>query len=160
MSTRGGRGPKAVAPTAAWDPIRELAGLKDRLNRLFETALRRGGEAGAEGFGGWSPVADLREERDLFVLTAELPGVGREDLKLRVEGRSVTLEGARPSGREPKGAVHLHVERFYGPFVRTFHLPAAVDETGVRARLASGVLEVRLPKATRERSAAVRIRIA
>jgi HSP20 family protein len=159
MSARNARPPRGEAPSASWDPLRELTGLKDRLNRLFETALRRGGTEDAGDFAGWSPAVDLREDRDAFVLVAEIPGVARQDVSLRIDGRTVTLAGERPVAREARGADHLRVERSYGAFSRTFHLSAGVDETKVGARLRQGILEVRLPKSTRERSSPVRVKI-
>jgi HSP20 family protein len=158
MSTRG-RGLRADSPAASWDPLRELAGLKDRLNRLFESAMRRGGTPDAGDIAGWSPAVDLREDRDAYVLTAEIPGVAREDLIIRLEGRTLALEGERRAGRQARGADHLRVERSYGAFSRTFRLPSGVDARGLKARLRQGILELRLPKAARERDAAVKVRI-
>ncbi len=159
MSARSPRGARGDVTSAPWDPLRELSGLKERLNRLVETALRRGGTPEGAELAGWVPAVDLREERDAFVITAEIPGVARDDISLRVEGRAVTLAGDRRQAREARGADHLRVERSYGAFSRTFHLTAGVDETAVKANLRQGVLEVRLPKATRERTSPVRIRV-
>lgn len=159
MSGRASRGTRSEGPATAWDPLRELAGLKERLNRLFESALRRGGTAEAGEFSGWAPAVDLREDRDAFVMTAELPGVPRSGIQLRLEGRTLTLEGERPMARESRQAEHLRVERSYGPFSRAFQLPAGVDEKGVVARVDRGVLEVRLPKTARGRTTRVRIRV-
>jgi len=161
---RGGRGPRpsraAAAPPAAWDPLRELAGLKDRLNRVFESTLRHGGVADDEaGLAGWAPVSDLREESGAYVLTAEIPGVPRSSLKLRIEPGRVVVEGERPPAPEMRRGEPLRVERSYGRFSRSFRLPGGVDERGVEARLDQGVLEVRLPKSERGRGAAVPIRI-
>ena len=159
MSGRTSRGTRSEGTASAWDPLRELTGLKERLNRLFESALRRGGAVEAGEFSGWTPAVDLREDRDAFVLTAELPGVPRGGIQLRLDGRTLTLEGERPVARESRQAEHLRVERSYGPFSRTFQLPGGVDEKGVAARVSRGVLEVRLPKTTRGRGSPVRIRI-
>ena len=164
MIRRGGRGPRpsraAAAPPAAWDPLRELAGLKDRLNRVFESTLRHGGVADDEaGLAGWAPVSDLREESGAYVLTAEIPGVPRSSLKLRIEPGRVVVEGERPPAPEMRRGEPLRVERSYGRFSRSFRLPGGVDERGVEARLDQGVLEVRLPKSERGRGAAVPIRI-
>ena len=158
MSGRPGRAPRPVA-AASWDPLRELAGLKDRLNRLFESAMRRGGTPGAGDLAGWSPAVDLREDANGFVLTAELPGVAREDVRIRLEGRTVVVEGERRAGRQSRGAEILRVERSYGPFARTLELPAGVAARGLTARLRQGVLEVRLPKTAQERSTRVEVRV-
>jgi HSP20 family protein len=161
---RGGRGPRpsrtAAAPPAAWDPLRELTGLKERLNRLFENTLRHGGVAEDEaGIAGWAPASELREEGDAFVLTAEVPGVPRQSLKVRVEPGRVVVEGERPQAPEMRRGEPLRVERSYGRFSRSFRLPGGVDERGIEARLDLGVLQVRLPKSERGRTAAVPIRI-
>jgi HSP20 family protein len=159
MSSRPGRGTRGEGPVAAWDPLRELTGLKERLNRLFESALRRGGAPDASEFSGWAPAIDLREEREAFVLMAEVPGVPKGGIQIRLEGRTLTLEGERPMARESRQAEHLRVERTYGPFSRSVQLPGGVDEKGVVARVNRGVLEVRLPKTARGRSNPVRIRV-
>jgi len=140
----------------AWDPIRDLMALKDRMNRLLESVLRKG-DFSPEGLSGWAPPIDLREDRETFVLTAELPGVRREDLVIRVEGGIVTLEGQRPLDREARSA--LRIERPYGTFTRTVHLPSAVDESRVTARLQLGVLEVILPKSAGSRSRAIKAQV-
>jgi HSP20 family protein len=159
MSGRSPRGLRGESASVAWDPMRELTGLKERLNHLFESALRRGGAAEAGEFAGWSPAVDLREDRDAFVLYAEIPGVPRTAIQVRLEGRTLTLEGDRPLSRSSRQADHQRIERSYGPFTRAFQLPAAVDETGVVAEFERGILRIRLPKTTRERSAPVRIRV-
>jgi HSP20 family protein len=159
MSARSSRGPRSESAAAAWDPLRELTGLKERLNRLFESALRRGGDAEAGEFAGWVPAVDVREERDAFVVTAEIPGVPKAGLQIRLEGRSLVISGERPVARESKDAEHLRVERFYGPFSRSVPLPAGVDEKGIEASVSRGILEVKLPKAASDRTSPVKIRV-
>ncbi|HKQ96454.1 MAG TPA: Hsp20/alpha crystallin family protein [Candidatus Polarisedimenticolia bacterium] len=159
MSARSGRGTRAEVAPAAWDPLRELTGLKERLNRLFESAMRRGGVPGAGDLSGWAPAIDLREEADEFVLSAEIPGIPRQDVRLKVDGRTITVEGERRTGGPARGAELLRMERSYGSFSRTFTLPSAVDPAKVRATLRQGVLEVRLAKTARSRSATVKVRV-
>jgi len=160
---RGGRGSRAprdpAIPAAAWDPMRELAGLKDRLNRLFESTLRHGGSVDEAGLTGWAPACELREEAGAYVLTAEVPGVPRQGLRLRIEAGTLVLEGERPPAPETRKGQPLRVERQYGRFARSIRLPGGVDERGVKARLEQGVLEVRLPKSERGRTTAVPIRV-
>ena len=159
---RGGRGTRPVrgaAAPAAWDPLRELSGLKDRLNRLFESTLRHGGSVDEAGLTGWAPACELREEPGAYVLTAEVPGVPRGSLRLRIEAGVLHVEGERPPAPETRKAQPLRVERSYGRFARTFRLPGGVDEAVVKARLEHGVLEVRLPKSERAPAAAVPIRV-
>jgi HSP20 family protein len=121
--------------------------------------MRRGGTPGAGDLAGWSPVVDLCEEDGAFVLTAEIPGVARENVRIRLEGRTLVVEGERRAGRQSRGADHLRVERSYGPFVLTLERPGGVTSRGLSARLRQGVLEVRLPKTARERTSRVEVRI-
>jgi len=131
-------------------------GLKERLNRLLESILRRG-DFSTEGLPGWCPPVDLREDRESFVLTSEVPGVRADDLTVRVEGGVVTLEGRRALEREARSA--LRIERPYGLFSRVLHLPAPVDESKVRARLHLGVLEVVLPRSSDSRPHSIRVQV-
>jgi len=156
MSGRASRPISRPGAPSSWDPIRDLVGLKDRMNRLLEAILRKG-DFSSEGVPGWIPPVDLREERDQFVLTSEVPGVRREDLNIRVEGGIVTLEGRRPLDRGARGA--LRIERPYGSFSRTFHLTVRVDEERVLARLQLGVLEVVLPKSSGARARSIKVQV-
>ena len=155
---RGGTSrPARPERPSSWDPLQDLMILKDRMNRLFEVVLRKGGDLADGQISGWSPAVDLRENREGFTLAAELPGVPRESITVRVEGGALILRGDRPIARETRDAEILRVERFYGPFTRTFHLLAPIEERKITARFHRGVLEVSVPKSTKGRSAAVDI---
>ncbi len=156
MTGRSPRTSRGEGAGVSWDPIRDLMGLKDRMNRLLESVLRKG-DFSAEGLSGWAPAVDVREDREAFVLTMEVPGVRKEDLVIRVEGGIVTLEGRRPLDQEARSA--LRIERPHGAFARTLHLPSTVDEARVTARLGLGVLEVSLPKSAGSRSRALRVKV-
>ena len=156
MSGRAPRPPRGSGTPLPWDPIRDLIGLKDRMNRLLESVLRKG-DFSAGGLAGWSPPVDLREDREAFVLMIEVPGVRREDLGIRVEGGIVTLEGRRPLEREARSA--LRIERPYGSFSRTFQLPHPVDESRVSARLHLGILEIVLPKSSGARARSIKVKV-
>ena len=156
MSGRAPRPPRAAGAPLPWDPIRDLIGLKERMNRLLESVLRKG-DFSTGGLSGWSPPVDLRETREAFILTTEVPGVRRDDLGVRVEGGIVTLEGRRPLAKEARAA--LRIERPYGSFSRTLHLPNPVDESRVIARLHLGVLEIVLPKSAGARARSIRVQV-
>jgi HSP20 family protein len=141
-----------------WDPVRDLVALKERMNRLLENVLRKG-DFSQEGFPGWSPAMELREDREGFLLTAEVPGMRREDLSVRVEGGVLTVEGRRAREKSLRASEPLRVEMSYGPFTRAFPLPAPVDESRVTARLRLGVLEVFLPKTTEARSRKIQVEV-
>jgi HSP20 family protein len=128
------------------------------MNRLLENVLRKG-DFSQEGFPGWSPPMDLREDREGFLLTAEVPGMRREDLSVRVDGGVLTIEGRRAREKSLRAAEPLRVETSYGVFARAFPLPAPVDDGRVTARLHLGVLEVFLPKTTDARSRKIQVEV-
>lgn len=156
MSPRTARPPRGGVEAARWDPLRDLISLKERLNRLLESVQRRG-DFSSDGLAGWMPAVDVREDRAEFVLTAEVPGVRREDLQIRVEGAIVTVQGRRALEKEARSA--LRIERPYGAFSRTFYLPAPVDGSLADARIRHGVLEVFLPKSAGSRARPIKVQV-
>jgi HSP20 family protein len=118
-----------------WDPLRDLLALQERLDRLTEA-----------GDAGWTPPVDLYETVDRYMLTAELPGLTREDIEIRFLDGQLQLQGQRPSPRVPCEQYH-RVERGHGPFLRRFALPAAIDAERISAALEDGVLTITIPKA-------------
>lgn len=120
---------------ASWDPIRDLLAIQQRLDRYAPA-----------GPAGWTPAVDIQETPDQYVVTAEVPGMRREDLDIRVHDRQVTIAGVRRERSGPCEQYH-RVERGHGSFSRTFHLPVAVDSDRVTADLRDGVLTVTCPKA-------------
>ena len=156
MSGRAARPRRGVNDPIPWDPLRDLLSHKERLNRLLEAVLRGGGMS-TPGLAGWSPPVDLREEKDSFILTSEVPGVRPNDLTVRVEGGVVTLEGRRPLDKGARAA--LRIERPYGSFTRTLHLPAPVDADKVSARLRLGILEVVLPRSPQARGHSIKVQV-
>ncbi len=99
--------------------------------------------------GDWLPPVDIFEnDKHEIVLTAELPGMSREDLDIRVENNTLTIRGERKREQEAKQESYHRVERFYGAFSRSFSLPSTVNTEKVKADFKDGVLTVTLP--TRE----------
>src|SRR5690349_11436988 len=120
---------------ARWDPIRDLLAIHQRLDRF------------APGQGGWMPPVDLFETPDAYVVTAELPGLNREDLQIDLRDGRLTLSGVR---REVGGECERYhrMERGHGTFSRTFQLPIPIDSENIAADLRDGVLRVVCPKST------------
>ncbi len=94
----------------------------------------------------WIPAADLVDKKDHFLLSAELPGVKKEDTHIPVEGSTLKVTGEMKREKEEEEENYYCCERSYGSFGRVFRLPAEVDEENVDARLKDGLLEVKLPK--------------
>lgn len=90
---------------------------------------------------------DVAEKNGAYLVTAEVPGVRKEDIHVSVDGAQVTLEAEVKQEREAgKDERALHVERVYGKATRSFTLPQELDEAKVEAKYRDGVLELTLPK--------------
>jgi HSP20 family protein len=107
----------------------------------------------------WSPVADISETDDEYLVKAELPGIRREDVKVSLEEGMLTIEGERKQEKEEKGRRLHRIERFYGTFCRTFTLPDDADATGIRAESKDGVLNVHIPKSKVVKPKAIEIKV-
>ncbi len=128
--------------TESWDPFDLLSDVQHDLNRVFDRSLR--------GQNGWTrsfrPDLEVREEKDRFVVHADLPGMKKEDLSISVEGTYLTLRGERKEETESKEKGYRYSERFFGTFSRTIELPTEIDAQKVKAAYKDGVLEIQLPK--------------
>jgi HSP20 family protein len=109
------------------------------VNRMF-------GENSSVVTSDWVPVVDIKEEKDRFVLHADLPGVDREDIDITMEGGVLSIRGERKLEDVAEGGEYKRVERIHGNFYRRFALPDEADAEGINARCNQGVLEVVIPK--------------
>jgi HSP20 family protein len=95
----------------------------------------------------WAPAIDVYETATAYVVTAEVPGVSREQIVLALEESRLTLRGERADRRLGEGVLHFHqIERSSGAFSRTFEFADTIDVDRVAADLTDGVLTVTLPK--------------
>ncbi len=120
------------------------------MDRFFEDTLagpifRPGAEAAATQ--GWVPAVDIVETDGAFVATADLPGLGKDDIEVSVEDNVLTVSGERSFEHSTEDARHQRIERAHGSFRRSFSLPAGIDTAKVAAAFENGVLTVTIPKA-------------
>ncbi len=149
-----------------WDPYRELEDMGERLNRAFggfvRPGLARPAEWGREALTvpEWTPMVDIAETDDEYLIKAEIPEVKRDDVKVWVENGVLTMQGERKQEKEEKGKKFHRMERFYGSFLRTFTVPDNVDETKVKADFKDGILFVHLPKTEKAKPKAIEVKVA
>ena len=129
-----------------WEPVRELNSLQSEMNRLFNTFFDTPTTSGNGGARRWIPSMDLVETESHYVLRADLPGLGEDDVSIELEDTVLTVSGERKSEHEDKKEGFYRVERSFGQFRRSLTLPDGVDADGITAAFDKGVLEVRIPK--------------
>ena len=126
-------------------PLLERA-KRDQFDDWFRALWRfPWGAAGTESME-WGPAVELTEENGAYRLTAELPGIRREDVEITLEDNVLTLKGKKEEEKEEKDKQYHLSERRYGEFQRSFLLPRSVATDEIRAEMKDGVLTVTLPK--------------
>lgn len=94
----------------------------------------------------WLPAIDIKEEKDKFLIAADLPGVDPKNIEISVENNVLTLKGKREETHEETKGSYYRMERTQGQFYRQFTLPSAVDSAHIIAKSKQGVLELTIPK--------------
>ena len=130
-----------LTKATTWPTLGRLTDLRDEIDRLFEAPLARTSE-----FLGWMPAFDVYEEKDSFIVKAELPGMKKEDINVSLHDGSLIVSGERKSETKSEGTEVYRAERFFGKFQRAVTLPTAVAASKVKAEYKDGILTVTLPK--------------
>lgn len=94
----------------------------------------------------WSPLVDIKEEKDCFLVIADVPGVKKEDIDISLESHVLSLKGQRQFEQTEQHQGYTRRERSQGQFYRRFSLPQTADDAKITARYTHGVLEIRIPK--------------
>ncbi len=129
-----------------WEPLRELNSLQSEMNRLFNTVFDTPSGTSGNVLRRWMPAMDLVESGDHFVLRADLPGMGEDDVNIEFEDGTLTVSGERKAEHEDSNEGFHRVERSFGSFSRSLTLPQGIDPEAVTASFDRGVLEIRIPK--------------
>jgi HSP20 family protein len=144
MAQDGKKGEKSIAVRK---PAREM----QELGQYFEDVFGRPFLPEAWGKLGWeekvwAPSIDVTEQDDKYLVKAELPGVGEEDINISVSGNILTIDGEKEMSSEGKKDGYRYSESTYGSFSRSITIPSSVDVTKIEASSDKGVLEISLPK--------------
>ena len=99
------------------------------------------------------PSVDVVDEENAIRVTAELPGMGKDDVQLTVDNGLLTIRGEKKNVEEMRESGVYRAERYYGAFHRTMPLPADVDPEKADAQFDNGILTVRFPKKPQAREA-------
>jgi len=133
-----------MANLIRWDPVREMVGMRDEMDRVFNDFFSRS-PVSYEGYG--TINLDMMQTDDEVIIKASIPGIKPDDLNISVTGDTLTIRGEIKSEEETKKADYHMREIRYGSFARSVLLPSQVLADKARAEFENGILKLTLPKA-------------
>ncbi len=107
----------------------------------------------------WSPRADVRETDDAYQIMVDLPGLEKDDIKVKFEDNVLTISGERKAESTDEGKNYHRIERIYGSFSRSLRFPKDVNAQKVVANYRNGVLEISLPKSEEVKPKEIEVKI-
>ena len=116
-------------------------------NELERSRVPAAGDSSTVATAQWAPAVDIKEEKDRFLLQADLPGIKPDDIDITMEKGLLTIKGERNTEANDESEGYARIERKHGSFYRRFSLPDTADEEGITAVSHHGVLDISIPKA-------------
>ena len=142
-----------------WNPVRGVVGLEDELRLLFGDFFGPDRAGDETRFVRWAPRVDIAEENGNYELTADLPGLKKDDIKVEIHDNTLTLRGEKKIEEEKKEKNYRLAERCYGEFVRTFALPENVNKDAIEAEFKDGVLKLTIPKTEQPKPTQIEVKV-
>lgn len=107
----------------------------------------------------WAPRVNVEEQEDRFEITADVPGMKKEDIDIEVRDNVLTIKGERKLEKEEENTNYHICERSHGTFQRAFTLPENVTADDIEAEYADGILRLTVPRAEPEKPKEIRIEV-
>ena len=150
---------KPMRDISQWTPVTDFSSefvtMQREIDRMFNRF--RGGVVD-QSDGAW-PSADIVENDNEFVVTVELPGVPKEDVRITVNDGVLTVKGEKKQDHEVKEDRYRRLERSFGAFERSFTLPATVQSDGIAAHYGNGILKITIPKAEQAKPREIDVKV-
>jgi len=127
----------------------------NKLNRFFH--LPTEADFSTLSTSEWAPRADIKEEKNHYLVSIDIPGVDPKDIKITMEDGMLSISGERQNEEVEKSENYYRCERTMGKFSRRFSLPDTIDGTNIKAKMNQGVLEVVIPKSEKTKPRTIAI---
>jgi HSP20 family protein len=127
------------------------------IDRVFDEMFT--GRPMVESEVGWVPRADVHEQDHAFVVQLDLPGVEKDNVKVKFEDNTLVVSGERKYESTTDEKSFHRVERIYGSFTRSISVPKDIDSEKISASFKNGVLEITLPKTNEVKPKEIEIRV-
>ena len=134
--------------------------LRDEVNRLFDNVFGPGPLVTSRENpwrGSYVPPMDIAETENAVIVTTEVPGMKPEEIRIDLTGNILTLRGEKKEESEEKGRNWHRLERSYGSFSRSIHLPETVDPDTCKATSENGVLRIEIGKSEASRPRSIKV---
>lgn len=142
-----------------WEPVRELANLQERMNRLFSESFSPVVSQESLAAGSFVPPVDIYEDDKSIRVKMEVPGIDEKDIDVHLENNLLTVRGERKLEKETKEENYHRIERSYGSFTRSFTLPNTVNAEDVKASYSKGVLSISMGKKAEARPKQIKVNV-
>jgi len=131
-----------------WRPVRDIFNLQDEINRMMDRFISPELLENSEVVypSHWHFSVDIAENKDDFLVTAELPGLKKDDINISFKEGALIIEGERKDEKETKDIHYHRLERRQGKFYRSFNLGSKVKVDKIDATYKDGILTIKLPK--------------
>ncbi len=126
-----------------WTP-RTVLGLRNDFDRFFDSFFSIPDEE--TSLTAFTPAVDIEEKEKEFLISAELPGVAKDNVSLNVKDNMLTISGEKKQEKQIEKENYHRTERTYGAFQRSFRLPEYSDQANISAEFTDGVLHITVPK--------------
>lgn len=135
-----------------WSPLAEL---RREMDRLFDDfwATPSLGRVDSQ----WDPACEIDEEKDHYLITLEMAGIPKDQIKIELQGDQLVVSGERRHESKDKKSGAWYSERRFGKFQRTFTMPSSVDVENLEANYQDGILRLYVPKAASARPRQIKI---
>ena len=141
-----------------WNPFKEMENMLERYTHATGRSMANP-ETGLD-FTEWSPTVDIEENDDAYMIRADLPGVTKDDIEVRLDNGVLCISGEKRVEKETGKGTKVHrTERFHGSFERRFTLPGSIDADHVKADYEQGVLSLSIPKIETEKPKTIDIKV-
>ncbi len=140
-----------------WTP-RSMLGFRNEFDQLFDSFFNTPVKE-ETSIAAFAPAVDIEEKEKEFRITAELPGLKKEEIKINIKDNLLTIFGEKNKGKKIEENNYHRTERIYGSFQRTFRLPEYTDQDNIAAEYKDGILNVSIPKLEESISKNVEIKI-
>lgn len=141
-----------------WNPARSIFSLKSDMDRLFDDFFSDRSSQ-LQSYADLTPIVDVEETEQEFLISAEIPGIKKDDIKITFENNYLTISGEKKAKKEVKEENYHHSERSYGKFSRTIAIPSGVMLDKIEAEYDQGVLNIKIPKSEEAKPKQIEVKV-